>query len=168
MMTPSGPLQLDLSIAGALASARLAAPFCSCEGRQPGGSRLLHPFGACEHVIYDEADVMNATEIFPLLSYVWVIALLACPDGQVQVTIAEVDVGAATPPNLCHPEHVFVEGRDLLQVVGGQGYMFDFRHALSPQDAPVVGCIAARLRTQSGVSCDGTARQPMVSCPRRG
>jgi hypothetical protein len=83
--------------------------------------------------------VVNATEIFPLRSNVWIIALLARPDGQVQVTIAEVDMGAATPPNLRHPEHVFVEGRDFLQVVRGQGYMLDFCHALSPQDAPGSG-----------------------------
>src|SRR5262249_21223837 len=116
----------------------------------------------------DEADVVNAAEICPLLSHVWVIALLAGPDGQVQVPIAEVDVGAATPPNLCHPEHVFVEGRDLLQVVGGQGYMLDFRHALSPQDAPVLGCVTARLRMQSGVGGNGTARQQSASCHRCG
>jgi hypothetical protein len=112
---------------------------------------LLHPFGAFEHVVYDEANVVNATEIFPLRSDIWVIALLAGPDSQVQVTIAEVDMGAATPPNLCHPEHVFVEGRDLLQIVRGQGYMLDFRHAFSPQDAPVLGCVAARLHPQSGM-----------------
>ena len=60
-----GTAQLDLSIAGALASARLAVPSCSFEGRQPGGPRLLHPLGACENVVYDEADVVNAAEIFP-------------------------------------------------------------------------------------------------------
>jgi hypothetical protein len=95
--------------------------------------------------------MVNATEIFPLRSDICVIALLARPDSQVQVTIAEVDVGAATPPNLRHPEHVFVEGRDLLQVVRGQGYMLDFCHALSPQDAPVLGWVATRLRRQSGM-----------------
>src|SRR5207244_3845063 len=125
--------QLDLSLAGALAPARLTASSRSIEGRQPGSTRLLHLFSAGGHVVYDEADVVNAAEIFPLLSHVWVIALLAGPDRQVQVTIAEVNMGAATPANLCHSEHVFVEGRDLLQVVGGQGDMLDFRHALSPQ-----------------------------------
>src|SRR5262249_49244060 len=99
--------------------------------RQPGGPCLLHLFSACEHVVNNEADVVNAAEIFPLLAHVRVIALLAGSDGQVQVTITEVDVGAATPPNLCHAEHVLIEGRDLLQVVGGQGYVFDFRHVLS-------------------------------------
>src|SRR5262249_33161291 len=50
----------------------------------------------------------------------------------------------------CHAERVFVEGCDLLYVVSGQGYMLDFRHALSPPDAPVRACVTARLRTQSG------------------
>src|SRR5262245_23636486 len=141
-----GTAQLDLSLAGALASASLVAPFCRREGRQPGGPRLLHPVSAFRHVVDDEADVVNAAEIFPLISHVWVIALLAGPDGQVQVTIAEVDVGAATPPNLSHAKHVFVEGGDLLQVVGGQGNMLDFRHARSPQDAPILGCSVAMAR----------------------
>src|SRR5262245_41415154 len=109
---------------------------------------------------------MNAAEIFPLLSNVWIIALLAGPDGQVQVTITEVDVGVATPPHLFHLKYVFVKGRDLLQVVGGQGYMLNFRHALSPQEAPVLGCVAARLCTQSGMGCHGTVQQHMASCQR--
>src|SRR5262245_63554459 len=108
-----GTAQLDLSLARALASAGLAAPFYSFEVRQPCTPRLLHLFGACEYVVDDEADVVNAAEIFPLLAHVWIIVLLAGPDGQVQVAITEVDVGAATPPNFCHPEHVFVERRDL-------------------------------------------------------
>jgi hypothetical protein len=55
-----GTAQLDRSIAGALASARLAVPSCSFEGRLPGGPHPLHPFGAFEHVIDDEADVVKA------------------------------------------------------------------------------------------------------------
>src|SRR5262249_3904284 len=116
-----------------------------------------------------EADVVNTAEIFPLLAHVCVITLLAGSDGQVQVTITEVDVSAATPPDLGHPEHVFVEGRNLLQVVGGQGYMFDFCHVLSPRDTPVPGCVAARLRPQSrwvaiaagdrSIACDSADRQ---------
>ena len=79
MMTPSGR-SLDLSLAGALASpdwARLPAA-----SRGVWWPRLLHPFSAFGHIVDDEADVVNAAEIFPLLSNVWIIALLAGPDGQ--------------------------------------------------------------------------------------
>src|SRR5262249_6459313 len=76
-----GTAQLDLSLAGTLTSARLAAASCSCQRCQPGGSCLLHLFGAFGHVVNDEADVVNAAEIFPLLSHVWVIAVLTGPNG---------------------------------------------------------------------------------------
>jgi len=142
-------------MAGALASARRAAPTCRVAGRQPGGPRLLHPISAYEHVVHEEADVVHSAALCPVRSHVWVIALRAGPDGQTQVAMAEGEVGTTPPPNRCHPEHVFGKGRTLLQVMGGQGERRDFRPALSPQDVPVLGC-------------DGTARQHTVSCHRCG
>ena len=65
--------------------------------------------------------------------------LHAGPDGHIQVPIAAGDEGAPTPPNLCHPGHIWGEGRDLLQVVGGEGARLAVRPALSPQDVPVLG-----------------------------
>jgi hypothetical protein len=40
-------------------------------------------------------------------------------------------VGRAAPSDLFHAEHIFVKGRDFIDIVGGQGDMLDLRHALS-------------------------------------
>jgi hypothetical protein len=144
-----------LRMTGALASARQATLACRVERRQPGGPRLRHPVSAYEHVVHEEADVVLSTALCPVRSHIWGIALRAGPAGQTQAAIAEGEVGTTTPPNRCHPEHVFGKERALLQGMGGQGERRDVRPALSPQDVPVLGY-------------DGTARHHTVSCHRYG
>ena len=125
MTTPSGPLNLTSAWLG-----RWPRPAWSRLPAVSRGVSLVAPacsiLAAHGHVIDDEADVVNTAEIFPLRPHVRVLALLAGPDGQVQVPIAKVDVGAAIPANFYHPKHVFVKGRDLLQVVGRQAICLIF------------------------------------------
>jgi len=65
-----GTVLRDLRLAGALASARRAAPACSVEGHQPGGPRLLHPVGACEHGVHEEAAMVHTAASCPVRFHV--------------------------------------------------------------------------------------------------
>src|SRR5262249_18558888 len=120
-------LHLDVGLVLALAhTERLVdvVPRLRPGGREPLGNRL--------EVVDLEPDVMDAGEaLAPLGSGHRVV--LELQNGEVEIAVAQVvpaGVRILDPPDLLHPEHVDIELRGLVGVLGRQRNVLDLGHGI--------------------------------------
>src|SRR5213078_3524121 len=120
-------LHLDVVLVLALAHAERFVDVVARLG--PGGGK---PLGDRLEVVHLEPDVMDAGEaLAPLGPGHGVV--LELEDGQVEIAVAQVvpaGVRVLDPPDLLHAEHVDVELRGLVGVLGGHRNVLDLGHGI--------------------------------------
>src|SRR5438094_10243596 len=98
------------------------------------GPRVLQPLGDRLQALDLEADVMDPAPARAAL-HSGDGVVLEVEDRQVEITVAQVVTSGARAVDLCdllHAEHVDVELRGLVHVLGREGDVLDLRHAVSP------------------------------------
>src|SRR5881628_675957 len=120
-------LHLDVVLVLALAHAERFVDVVARLG--PGGGE---PLGDRLEVVHLEPDVMDAGEaLAPLGPGHGVV--LELEDGQIEIAVAQVvpaGVRVVDPPDLLHAEHVDVELRGLVGVLGGHRNVLDLGHGI--------------------------------------
>src|SRR5262245_10273098 len=131
------------------------------------GPGVPEPLGDRLQALDLEADVMDTAPARAALD-AGDRVVLEVQDRQVQVAVAEVIAAGAWAVDLrdlLHAEHVDVELRGLVHVLGREGDVLDLRHAVSPVEvvrAPSCTC-PGRLHGGSGKSQDNDAQAAAVA-----
>src|SRR5262252_3092443 len=123
---------LDLDVAGPVTVLADAERFVDVVAGL--GAGVLQPLGDRLQALHLKADVMDAAPARAALD-AGDRVVLEVQDRQVQVAVAEVIAAGAWAVDLrdlLHAEHVDVELRGLVYVLGREGDVLDLRHAVSP------------------------------------
>src|SRR6516164_1679176 len=130
------------------------------------GAGVLQPLGDRLEALDLEADVMDAAPARTAF-HAGDRVVLEVEDRQVEVAVAQVITPGARAVDLrdlLHAEHVHVELRGLVHVLGREGDVLDLRHAVSPVQvvrAPVLVPVLA------GYTGDPRKARTMISGHRR-
>src|SRR5206468_6756931 len=119
-------------------------------GRRTDG---LQPLGDRRQALHLKADMMDAAPALAALDASHRV-VLEVEDRQIEVAVAQVVAPGARAVDLrdlLHAEHVDVELRGLVDILGREGDVFDLRHGVSPVAMVRIGrvCLSRQVTPET-------------------